>query len=64
MPGWRWPHSIHDKLTFLPTEVFPYIFNVADSLLCVGVFLMLVYSFFNAPDEKPARKSRTAVATA
>lgn len=29
--------------------VFPWIFNIADSLLCVGVGAMIVYSFFNAP---------------
>jgi signal peptidase II len=63
LPGWKWPHSIHDKLTFLPNEVFPYIFNVADSLLCVGVVLMLIYSFFNAPDEKPRRSSTSAAAS-
>mgnify|MGYP000853335779 CR=1 FL=1 len=28
-------------------RLFPYIFNVADSLLCTGVFLMIVYSFFH-----------------
>jgi hypothetical protein len=28
----------------LPGEVFPWIFNVADTLLCTGVFLMIVYS--------------------
>lgn len=27
-------------------EVFPWIFNVADTLLCLGVGLMVVYSFF------------------
>jgi signal peptidase II len=27
-------------------EVFPWIFNVADTLLCMGVGLMVVYSFF------------------
>ncbi len=30
-------------------DVFPYIFNVADSLLCVGVGVMLVYSFVTTP---------------
>jgi lipoprotein signal peptidase len=35
----RWPH------------LFPWIFNVADSLLCTGVFLMIVYSFFNGPEK-------------
>jgi signal peptidase II len=29
--------------------VFPWIFNVADSLLCVGVFFMIVYSFVHRP---------------
>ncbi len=29
-------------------ELFPWIFNVADSLLCVGVFLLVVYSYFIA----------------
>ena len=30
-------------------ELFPWIFNVADTLLCTGVFLLLVYSFFQPP---------------
>ncbi len=29
--------------------VFPWIFNVADTLLCVGVFCMIVYSFVHRP---------------
>jgi len=33
-------------------ELFPWIFNVADSLLCVGVFLMLCYSFFHKPPQQ------------
>ncbi len=48
-PGRRWPGS--------QQELFPWIFNVADSLLCVGVFLMVVYSFFAhepTPDEPKA----------
>ena len=39
----RWPNA------------FPWIFNVADSLLCVGVFFMIVYSLFfspRVPDER------------
>ena len=41
-PGWQ--------------TVFPWIFNVADSLLCVGVFLMIVYSFFQHPKSEPTNK--------
>ena len=33
----RWPNA------------FPWVFNVADSFLCVGVFFMIVYSLFFAP---------------
>src|SRR5258708_7447559 len=38
LPGWTWPGSSR--------EVFPWIFNVADVLLCVGVGLIMVYSVF------------------
>jgi signal peptidase II len=51
LPGWHWPTAVHRVLPFLPTDVFPYIFNVADSLLCTGVGIMLVYSFLAAPQE-------------
>jgi signal peptidase II len=37
LPGWKWPGT--------SVDVFPWIFNVADSLLCVGVFLMIAHSF-------------------
>ena len=36
-------------------ELFPWIFNVADSLLCVGVALMILYSLFSAP-RRPAEE--------
>ena len=39
LPGWHWPGS--------KNEVFPWIFNVADILLCVGVALTFIYSLFN-----------------
>jgi signal peptidase II len=48
LPGWHWPMGHR-------TEVFPYIFNIADSLLCTGVALMLIYSFFNTTEEHPAK---------
>jgi signal peptidase II len=35
-------------------ELFPWIFNIADSMLCVGVFLMLCYSFFHKPQPGPS----------
>jgi signal peptidase II len=55
LPDWHWPGGIRHVLKFLPDELFPYIFNVADMLLCTGVGLMLIYSFFNSTDEVPAK---------
>jgi lipoprotein signal peptidase len=46
LPGWHWPGWFHTFLPMLPAEVFPWIFNVADMLLCTGVFLMIVNSAF------------------
>lgn len=52
---------VRDMIHALPRwpGVFPWIFNVADSLLCTGVFLMIVYSFFHNPEHakepQPAR---------
>jgi signal peptidase II len=42
---------VRDMIHALPRwpSLFPYIFNVADSLLCVGVMLMVVYSMFHKP---------------
>jgi signal peptidase II len=42
---------VRDMIHALPRwpTLFPYIFNVADSLLCFGVFVMVVYSFFHKP---------------
>ena len=58
LPGWRWPGS--------EREVFPWIFNIADSLLCVGVALMLVYSIVvpQPAEKKPEGGSREDVAVA
>src|SRR4051812_3311787 len=45
LPGWTWPGSSR--------EVFPWIFNVADVLLCVGVGLIMIYSVFFTRAPKP-----------
>ena len=43
LPGWANPlRSVFPTWQY----IFPWIFNVADSLLCVGVGLMLVYTMF------------------
>lgn len=51
-------HALPEKYIF-GRPAFPWIFNVADSLLCVGVALMIVYSFFHHPQKahepQPAR---------
>jgi lipoprotein signal peptidase len=43
--------------------LFPYIFNVADSLLCVGVGLMIIHSLFYRADlpHKDTQAAREAV---
>ena len=44
---------VRDMIHALPNwpHVFPWIFNVADTLLCTGVFLMIVYSLFQHPEK-------------
>ncbi len=63
LPGWKWPGAW--QLGTYPgpgREVFPYIFNVADILLCVGVALMIGYSVIirpekaKTPDPTPPKK--------
>ncbi|MBC8105275.1 MAG: signal peptidase II [Anaerolineae bacterium] len=54
LPGQRFSGTWQLPLLNYPPsdrQVFPYIFNVADMLLCTGVFLMIVYSFFHKPAE-------------
>ena len=57
LPGRHWPGFVTHALPFLPSELFPWIFNVADSLLCVGVALMMLHSLLQPaaePHETPA----------
>jgi signal peptidase II len=66
LPGWRWPGSWRvPGLNYpgLDREVFPWIFNIADTLLCVGVGLMVIYSFFLAqePTRDESAKKEPAV---
>jgi signal peptidase II len=53
-PGHVWPDAIarHLPAFWSTPEWFPWIFNIADSLLCVGVGLMLIHGFLHPP--KPA----------
>lgn len=44
--------------------VFPWIFNVADSMLCVGVFLIFVYSLRGGPRKKPVAEGEQTDAPA
>ena len=62
---------VRDMIHALPQwGVFPWIFNVADSLLCVGVGAMLVYSFVaeirrkHAGDDDHDQKKTSAEAAA
>ena len=43
---------------YLMCQIFPWIFNVADTLLCAGVGLMVVYSLFAS--HKPHRADEPA----
>jgi lipoprotein signal peptidase len=67
-PGQYWPTWITARVPNWPWargELFPWIFNVADTLLCAGVGLMLAYSLFAShhPDrdahDRPAELSTT-----
>jgi signal peptidase II len=52
LPNVFWPEWVVNLLPHTwqplpgqPLEVFPWIFNIADSMLCIGVASMLIYSF-------------------
>jgi signal peptidase II len=50
LPNRTWPGT--------ERELFPWIFNIADSYLCVGVFLMILYMYLHKPapvNEPPPR---------
>ncbi|MDP9172842.1 MAG: signal peptidase II [Planctomycetota bacterium] len=48
---------VRDMIHALPLwpHFFPWIFNVADSLLCIGVGLMVLYNFFHKPNAEHAK---------
>ena len=56
-PGIRWSSLYHALPDF---EVFPWIFNVADSMLCTGVAGMFVYTTFR---REPMTQTLTATET-
>jgi signal peptidase II len=64
LPGWYWPAWVRHALPSLPGEVFPWIFNVADSLLCVGVGLLLIYSFFQPVSPTRSTEAESAAPAA
>ncbi len=52
LPGRTWPVPVQHILpASIPAEIFPWVFNVADMLLCTGVGMMLLLSFFGATHE-------------
>ena len=53
---------VRDMIHALPRwpGAFPWIFNVADSMLCVGVALMIVYSFLHNPEKQKAKPAPVA----
>lgn len=52
---------VRDMIHILPAwpNLYPWVFNVADSLLCVGVALMLIYSFIHGEHQAHERQSGT-----
>src|SRR5437588_348219 len=65
LAGWKWPGRW--QLLSYPgagREVFPFIFNVADVLLCVGVGLMIVYSLFSSSEKEKKKAQGEEVARA
>ena len=61
LPGWSWPGewTVFGYPGF-GREVFPYVFNVADVMLCVGVALMLGHALFFDVIRKPKESGAEA----
>jgi lipoprotein signal peptidase len=54
LPDRLWPTFVQDLLSFIPYfrgPIFPWIFNVADSFLCVGVAIAIGYNVLGHRDE-------------
>ena len=67
LPGVHWPQWVAERLPSgwrgsfgQPVEVFPWIFNVADSLLCVGVTAMIIFLFITERQRKKALEGGSA----
>ena len=56
LPGRRWPGS--------EREIFPWIFNLADTWLCVGVGLIFVYTLRGAPGTRDRKEGEAAAGAA
>ena len=61
-PGRYWPTWFSarapDSWDFPKGQIFPWIFNVADMLLCTGVALMLLYSIFASHPGRAGQEDR------
>lgn len=57
LPGWSWPGNWQIPMLNYPApldrQVFPWIFNLADSYLCVGVGIVLLHMAFSKKKTTP-----------
>ena len=61
-PDRNWPAFVQNTLSFIPYfkgPIFPWIFNVADSFLCVGVAIAIGYNLFGQRQLEPAPAPET-----
>jgi signal peptidase II len=60
-PGRQFPQSVaaHLPAFWTTPEWFPWIFNIADSFLCVGVGLMLIHSLFDGKHAAAPPQAKT-----